>query len=138
MALKDRVRLMLHHTTAKKNSMEYGVQSLASDFEFSRISLPYGDDTARRMSDMLANEALMWPDGDTSDLLMALWFVKFNYKSLRPTYFLPTRRKGSTGGGWSWMSKMKAENDTAEVGYKMWHRARRAKDDDRKVSAGGY
>jgi hypothetical protein len=107
-----------------KNNAEYGVQSLASDFEFERISLPYGDETGRRMSDLLSNEALMYPDGETNDLLMALWFVKFNYKKLSPLRFLPTRVKGAgIGGGWSWMNKMKQKQDTQDAAARRWKKA---------------
>lgn len=121
--LKDRVKLILHKTGVNKNNAEYGVQSLASDFEFERISLPYGDEAGRRMSDLLSGEALMYPDGDTNDLLMALWFVKFNYKKLSPLRFLPTRVRGAgVGGGWSWMHKMRERKDTQDAAYKRFQK----------------
>jgi len=141
--IKNRVRLKLHRTGVNKNSMDYGVQSLAGDFEFARISLPYGDDIGRRMTDMLANEALVYPDGDTSDLLMALWFIKFNYQKLSPVHHLPTRRKGGKGqGGWSFLAKMRSDKNTQDEAYRRWRRAQSRRnaaenqEEMRKVSVG--
>ena len=109
------------------------MQSLAGDFEFTRISLPYGDDTAKRMTDLLVDEAIIYPSGATNDLLMALWFVKFNYKKLMPTHNLPTRRKGSgTGGGWSWLKQMKGQRNPQDEAYRRW----RKQDETRKVAVG--
>lgn len=118
--IKDRVNLILHKTGANKNSMEYGVQSLAGDFEFQRISLPYGDDDARRMTEMLANEALQYPDGETYDTLMALWFVKFNYKQLRPALsHLGNYRQGKgQRGGWSFLKGLKQPREAPEFAYR--------------------
>ena len=120
----QRVKLLLHKTGVNKNSMEYGVQSLAGDFEFARISLPWGDEDGRRMTEMLANEALMYPAGDTTDLLMALWFIKFNYQKLAPYQFLPTRIRGGTGKGWSWL-KNRGGNAQDEH-YRRWQQERKA------------
>lgn len=110
--IQKRTKLLLHKTGVNKNSMEYGVQSLAGDFEFQRISLPYGNEEARRMTEMLANEALIYPAGDTSDLLMALWFVKFNHRKLAPVRMLPRRVRGTSEGGWSWLRQMKPKSRT--------------------------
>ena len=115
--LKNRVKFLPHHTGVNKNSQEYGVQSLASDFEFERISLPYQDDTGKRMTDMLANEALTYPSGETNDLLMALWFVKFNYVKLRPLMKnLGSHRQGKgQRGGWSFLRGLKDNKKQTEA-----------------------
>jgi len=125
--IENQVRFIRHKTGVNKNSMEYGVQSLAGDFEFQRISLPYGDDAGRRMTDILANEALQYPDGDTYDTLMALWFVKFNYKNL-----VPIGQRGSyigglkaAGSGWGYLKDLRKKKDTADEAYKEWHRNRK-------------
>lgn len=104
----DQVKVFLHHTGVNKHSTEYGVQSLAADFEFGRISLPYGDEVGQRMSDMLGGEALSYPDGATTDLLMALWFVKYKYRKMNVVRALPSRIGGAPGsstGGWSFLRR---------------------------------
>ena len=133
MALKDRVRFILHHTGVNKNSMEYGVQSLAGDFEFANISLPYGDEEGRRMSDLLASEALVYPEGQTNDILMALWFIKFRYKKLRPIRGLDSYRPGITGQAWSFLSDLRKHKDAKEDAYRAWRKKQR---DQEKVSVG--
>jgi len=137
--LKDRVRFVPHHTGVNKNTREYGVQSLGGDFEFARISLPYGDEEGRRMSDLLSNEALTWYEGvkDGFDLLMALWFVKFNFKKLSPVHLMPTHVRGSTDGGWSWMRKIKDRKNVQDENYRNWQKAKAARQEEqRKVSVG--
>ena len=109
MELGNRVRFVRHHTGVNKNSLEYGVQSLAGDFELKHISLPYGDPLGIEMTNMLEDEAIIYPDGDIYDCLMALWFLKFNYKALAPVNnMMPTRVRGSgTGKTWPWFTEYK-------------------------------
>lgn len=108
MEARNRFKVIKHKTNINKNDAEYGVQSLPADFEFNRISLPYGDYDGQKMSDLLASEALPYPFGDYDDILMALWFVKFNWRRLRPLDKTPVRSK--PGDGWSWMEKMKEQS----------------------------
>ena len=138
MELTGRVRFVRHHTGVNKNSKDYGVESLAGDFEFERISLPYGDEDGRQMSDMLANEALTWYPGvkEGYDLLMALWFVKFNYRKLAPVRTLPTRVRGGSGAGWSWMTKLRQKKETDEAAYRRWQKDKARANEQRKVSVG--
>jgi len=125
--IKDRVNFIRHKTGVNKNHAEYGVQSLAGDFEQERISLPYGDDGGRRMTEILVNEALQYPDGETYDTLMALWFVKFNYRDLKPK-----GQKGSyTRAGaqpWGFLKDIRKKQDTADQAYKEWHRRHQKKE----------
>jgi hypothetical protein len=44
---------------------------------------------------MLKQEATQYPNGRSDDLLMALWFLKWNYRSLRVPSLTPQRH-----GGW--------------------------------------
>jgi hypothetical protein len=91
---KEQVRTIQHKTHLhSKHHAEYGVQSLAGDFEFRRLSFPYGDAEGRHMTEMLVQEALEYPAGEYDDILMALWFVKFNWRMLVPTWNLPTRQE---------------------------------------------
>lgn len=84
----DRIRtktMVIPHTTNRnKADPELGVSGLALDFEYGRIRLPYGDAEGKRASQLLIDEAVSWPQGITDDVLMALWFIKYNYARLIP------------------------------------------------------
>lgn len=82
--LRKRIRVLPHVTNRNKGDSTLGVESLAVDFEFGRIRVPYADAESRSMSEMLFKEALEYPQGETDDLLMALWFIRFNYSRLAP------------------------------------------------------
>jgi hypothetical protein len=78
--LAKKIRVIKHHTGVNKNDLELGADSLASDFEMSRISIPWGDEAARAAFQHLVNEALGWPLSKVYDQFMALWFIKWNRK----------------------------------------------------------
>jgi hypothetical protein len=109
--LRRRVQVIPHDTGRNKGDPTLGIESLSVDFEFGRIRLPYGDAESRKMSELLIQEALTYPQGETDDLLMALWFIKFNYSRLVPrvTVLPETNRWGGwrvpprLRDGWSWM-----------------------------------
>lgn len=82
--LKQYVTVIPHQTGRNKGDPGMGVESLAREAEFATIRLPYGDDYGKTMSKMLEEEANEFPHGPTSDILMALWFIKWNYKRFIP------------------------------------------------------
>jgi len=97
------------HTTARNKSDKLlGVWSLAADFEAGRIRLPYETREDRDCAALLIDEVLAYPSGQTDDVLMALWFIKFNYRSLIPREALQTRFRerfpgeAPQGYGWAW------------------------------------
>lgn len=112
---------VLKHTTsgATKWHQEYGLQSLAADFEFVNITLPCGDVEGRSMTDDLTQEALQYPDG-LSDILMALWIVKYNWRKLRPMIKPVSTSKGETYG---YIARARAEAEREAV--KKMRRSRR-------------
>lgn len=77
---------IIYHTTLgqKKADEGYGVQSLAVDFEWGRIRLPGGDPKGRAQSEQLIEEAMQYPVGTYDDLVMSLWFIKWNHRQLMP------------------------------------------------------
>lgn len=85
------LHVIAHKTAMNKRDTTMGVWSLASDFEAGRIRFPYADKESRTTSELLISEVLAYPNGYTDDVLMALWFAKFNYKALIPREFLPTK-----------------------------------------------
>jgi hypothetical protein len=84
------VQLLRHKTTITKQDLEVGVRSLGPLWEFSRISLPYGNADAIAGSKALEEEVQHYPSARLSDILMALWFIKYNWRRLIPTGVLPT------------------------------------------------
>lgn len=80
------IRLLTHVTGGNKNHMEWGVNSLSMNFEFGTIRIPDGDPTTKQRMHALQQELLTYPYGATWDLVMALWFIKFNWKRLLKPY----------------------------------------------------
>lgn len=75
-AVKSGRRIEGHNTNVKnKYDAETGVPALAGIFRAGLIRFPYGDEQSKKMSDTIINEFLDYPQGVTSDLLMALWFA---------------------------------------------------------------
>lgn len=99
--IQKRTRVLPHQTGRNKGDADMGVESLAREAEFGYIRLPYKDEYGRDVSQLLEDEANEFPYGNTSDILMALWFIKWNYKKLRPV--------GLNTGKLNWMPKA-AEN----------------------------
>lgn len=82
--IRTKTMVIPHTTNRNKADPELGVSGLAMDFEYGRIRLPYGDAEARAASQLLIDEACTWPQGLSDDVLMALWFMKYNYARLIP------------------------------------------------------
>jgi hypothetical protein len=95
-------RVVYQKTANNKNDTELGIWSLAADFEMGRIRLPWANEESREKSKYLVTEALSYPNGQTTDVLMALWFIKWNFKKLMPLENLPTRfsRPWATASSW--------------------------------------
>lgn len=110
--LRRRVQVIPHETGRNKGDPVLGIESLSVDFEFGRVRLPYGDPESRQMSELLIQEALTYPQGQTDDLLMALWFIKFNYSRLVPraSFVAPSGGRAWVApprlrSGWSWLRR---------------------------------
>lgn len=86
--IRTKTMVIPHTTNRNKADPELGVSSLALDFEYGRIRLPFGDVEGRRASQLLIDEASSYPQGLTDDVLMALWFIKYNYSRLIPREIL--------------------------------------------------
>ena len=112
--IRQRLTVLPHTTNRNKADPTLGVESLALDFEFGRIRFPYGDAESKQMSELLFDEARTWPQGMTDDLLMALWFIKYNYIRMSPRGNLTASNEAQKRNipprllrGWSWMQPSK-------------------------------
>jgi hypothetical protein len=81
--LQEYLTIVRHRTQQNKNDQAVGVDSLAADFEFRRISLPCGDETGRKMTGILTRQLKVYPFTKVFDAIMALWFLKWNRKKLK-------------------------------------------------------
>lgn len=76
-AVSSGFRIEPHHTSAKnKPDPDTGVPSMATIVREGRLRLPYGDALSKQMSEILIGEFVNYPQGATSDVLMATWFAK--------------------------------------------------------------
>ena len=100
---------VVNHTTGQnKNSEEMGVWSLASDVQQGRLRFPYADPDSAATSKLLIDEMLAYPrQNKTSDVLMAAWLIKFNYR-----FLIPAEAYLNTTGGRRWNMDRKAVRGT--------------------------
>jgi hypothetical protein len=93
------ITVIPHSTGLNKLDPIMGTWSLGLDLKEGRIRLPYGDSDGRYASDLLINELLTYPYGDTDDVIMSLWFMKARMDSLRPPEALHGQMRGPAGPG---------------------------------------
>lgn len=108
--ISHRCRVLPHFTGSNKWDPELGVLSLAIDIEAGNFSLPYGDEAAIVQTKLFEAQAGRFGHGYDDDILMALWFIKVNFKKLRPRGKgggLTIRKKDS----WSYLRREKKHTD---------------------------
>jgi hypothetical protein len=98
------ITFLPHTTHINKRDPKYGVESLGDFFRQGAIRLPYSTPQSRLKSHFLIDEALLWPDGDTTDMVMSAWFMRLAvdvlyrppqhgmYEEARPGYLTGSRR----------------------------------------------
>jgi hypothetical protein len=112
--LRSKVRVLEHTTSASnKFAMETGLESLSYDFEMGHIRLPYGSHESKAATELLEREARNWTrEGRLrDDVLMALWFIKFNWRRLSPIGHLSTTFRGSKQVESPYRTRMREEQD---------------------------
>lgn len=125
--LKLKCRVLEHTTTAvSKYDIETGLESLSFDFETGGIRLPYGDVEGAAASRLIEDEARNWTrEGRLrDDVLMALWFIKFNWKRLRPLSGLPTTFRGFKQVEHGYRSRLRENQDLVKEFRKQRDRER--------------
>ena len=76
------VSFVPHTTTINKQDPKYGLESIGDMFRQGRIRMPWADITSRNRSQYLIDEAIKYPDADTTDLIMSTWFGKLAVENL--------------------------------------------------------
>lgn len=112
--LRQRTRV-LEHTTSAANKWDtnMGLESLSFEFEMGRIRLPYKDAESRAVSQILEREARNWTrEGRLrDDVLMALWFIKYNWRRFTPIGHLSTTFRGEKQVEAPYRTRMREEQD---------------------------
>lgn len=77
MKQRDLALMISPHFTNRVNKPdpETGIQMMGPWFERGAFHIPWGDTHSRRKMRLLTEELIMYPDGRTSDTVMALWFA---------------------------------------------------------------
>jgi hypothetical protein len=65
-----------HTTSVNKADPKFGLESIGDLFRQGFIRLPWQNPASRLKSNNLIEEATRYPDGDTTDLIMSVWFGK--------------------------------------------------------------
>ena len=65
-----------HTTSVNKRHPEYGLESIGDLFRQGLIRIPWGTLSARNQCQYLIDEGLRYPESDTTDLIMSVWFHK--------------------------------------------------------------
>lgn len=69
------VRFLPHTTTINKQDPKYGLETIGDFFRQGKIRIPWGDIPSRNRTQILIDEGLQYPDGDTTDVIMSTWFM---------------------------------------------------------------
>jgi hypothetical protein len=84
------IRFLPHTTTINKQDPKYGLESIGDLFRQGKIRIPWSDIAARNRCQPLIDEAVLYPDGDTTDLIMSTWFAKLSVEN----HYVPKRFNG--------------------------------------------
>ncbi len=74
-----------HTTSMNKRDPKFGFESIGDQFRQGAIRLPMGTPEARMRMGFLIQEAINYPEYDTDDTLMAVWFQKLAIENHQPS-----------------------------------------------------
>lgn len=76
-----------HYTNrVNKPDPELGVQAMAPWFEQGKVHIPWADPTSKRKMRQFVDELVQYPDGRTTDTVMAFWFAWRDLQINAPKY----------------------------------------------------
>lgn len=76
------VFLIPHATGMNKNDPDRGVEMLRPLYQSGRVEIPYFGPEEVYFADAWRQEACSWPEGGTSDIIMAHWFLLYRLPNL--------------------------------------------------------
>lgn len=78
------VSVVKHETGRNKSDPTMGIESIAPQYRFGRVRLPWAQRTGARVATLkLVAEVTLWPEARTDDCVMAHWFLEWNVDRLR-------------------------------------------------------
>ena len=93
-------RIEGHHTNPKnKPDPETGISSMAPLIREGRLRFPYGEVRAKQLTETVIGEFTTYPQGASSDMLMAIWFAILAAKKVAVRKGL--RTYGGSVPGWA-------------------------------------
>jgi hypothetical protein len=97
----NQVLIQPHTTHMNKNDPAFGVGAVAEFIKQGRVNLPDGDPYARVAVKNLTSELLVWPNGRTSDQVMAFWFMVLALNN----HYAPAQKSAPRFERPSWMQR---------------------------------
>jgi len=83
------IRVTGHHTGRNKSDPNFGIEGMAPMFFNHTISMPWKDINSRHKVQQLEQQLLTFPLGQTTDIMMALWFANEAARELYQRALLP-------------------------------------------------
>jgi len=90
-----------HTTSVNKQDPKFGLESIGDLFRQGQIRLPWADPSSRLKTNNLIEEAVRYPDYDTTDLIMSTWFGKLAVEN----HYTPRREGMYTMARPSWLGR---------------------------------
>ncbi len=80
---KHGVSVIPHQTHRNKHDDDLGVETIAPHWKHGRVRLPGKNNTPARIQSMkLVDEVTRWPEGGTTDCVMAQWFFEYQLPNI--------------------------------------------------------
>jgi hypothetical protein len=89
-----------HTTHINKRDPKYGLESIGDLFRQGQIRIPWADIPSRNRMQYLIDEAVKYPDHDTTDLIMSTWFAKLGVEN----HYTPRQRNSYRLDRPGWLS----------------------------------
>lgn len=105
-ALARGITIVRHTTGVNKADPDKGVQMLGPLYRQGLISIPYGGYQEKLYADAFSREACSWPEGSTSDQVMAHWFFNSNLKTMQIAEMQELDDGRDTAPAWSYQRAM--------------------------------
>ncbi len=107
-SLQLQARFIPHTTGVNRGDSERGVESLAHEIEFGLLRFPTADEQGREMMALFRGEFEDFPYGEHDDVVMTLWFLKWNWRRFQNMNFLQEQTPRRAGG---WRADLKKRMD---------------------------
>jgi hypothetical protein len=75
------VQFLPHTTSINKRDPKWGLESIGDLFRQGQVRIPWASLSARNQCQYLIDEGVRYPESDTSDLIMSVWFGKLGVEN---------------------------------------------------------